>query len=207
MSVGTRLDDLNSKLTRACAVRDRAVQESVALGKARDETVRLLEDAESARTYIQTVAQLTQEELQHHVSDLVTLALRSVFGDEYEFVVRFVTKRGRTEADLILRRGDEEIEDVMGSVGGGVVDVVAFALRLTMWTLRRPKTRPIMVMDEPFKHLSAGLQPLMAGALKELSKKMGVQMLIVTHEDALVEDTGADVVFHVGKKKGKTQCR
>jgi len=157
--------------------------------------------SEKAQVIIQTVAKQTQEELQYHISELVTLALSAVFDDPYELILEFVIRRGKTEADIYFIKDGERI-DPLSATGGGVVDIASFALRVALWSLSQPKTRNIMILDEPFRFLSRDLQPKASLMLKELSEKLNLQFIMVSHSPDLIE--GADKVFETSIKKGIT---
>lgn len=154
---------------------------------------------EEAQTIIRTVALQTQQELQYHVSSITTAALEAVFPDPYQFVVEFVERRGRTEADVFFMRDGERVDPITGS-GGGAVDVAAFSLRASMWRLQTPPSRAVLILDEPFRFLSKDLQPKAAEMLKEISVKLGLQIIMVTHNEDLVE--AADRLFLVSQRKG-----
>ena len=150
---------------------------------------------EKAQVFLQKVAQDTQGQLRYYVKDIVQLALDTCFPGEYEFDLVYEIKRGKTEAKLLFLSGEEEI-DPLDASGGGVVDIAAFALRIAQWTLG--STRNTIILDEPFKHLSDDLQPLGAEVLKQLSDKLKIQFIIVTHRK---EITGvADKIFEVSRR-------
>jgi len=153
---------------------------------------------EEAQTIIQNVAQLTQSELEYHVSELVTLAMAAVFEDPYELKVEFTQRRGRTEADLFFVRGGAEM-DPMGASGGGAVDVASFALRVALWSLGQPRTRNTLVLDEPLKWLKGGDLPEKGAAMiKEISDKLGLQIIMISHIPDQIE--GADLRIGVRLK-------
>jgi DNA repair exonuclease SbcCD ATPase subunit len=158
------------------------------------------EDIARAIEIIQQVAKLTQQQLEIHISELVTLALEAVFPNPYKMVLKFETRRNRSEADLLLQDENGNLLSPMDSVGGGVVDVAAFALRIALWSLKRPRPRTVMIMDEPFRFLSTDLQDRAGRMIKEISVKLGIQFIIVTHEENLLET--ADKVFKVFIKDG-----
>jgi DNA repair exonuclease SbcCD ATPase subunit len=93
----------------------------------------------------------------------------------------------------------------MDAAGGGAVDVAAFALRVASWSMQRPRTRPVIILDEPMRFLSPDLQPKASDMLQELSQKLGLQFIIVTHEEELTQQV--DKVFEVLKKGGVTNVR
>ena len=167
-----------------------------------EETIHELEEiqktSERAVKVIQTVAEQTQAQLQYKISELVTLALSAVFDDPYEFKAEFVQRRNKTECDLWFVRRGNKVKPINAS-GGGAVDVAAFALRLSLWTMQKPRTRALMILDEPFKNISADLQYKASAMLRELSEKLGMQFLIVTHNEILTE--AADKVFRVTMRK------
>ena len=145
-----------------------------------------------AQILLQTTAQETQNQLKFHVQALVQNALDAVFPATYIFKVDFELRRGQTEVDIYLDK-DGELINPMDAAGGGVVDVITFALRVVAWSLSR--SSPVLVLDEPFKWLSAGLRPLAGEILRGVSDRLGLQIIMVTHDPELVEQ--ADRIFTV----------
>lgn len=155
---------------------------------------------EKAQVLIQLTAKETQEKLRYHIEDIVNTALDTCFPGEYDFKVDFIIKRGKTEADLYLSKDGERI-DPMTASGGGLVDIVSFALRLSAWALSR--TDPVIVLDEPFKFLSSNLRPLAGEILQTLSKKLKLQIIMVTHDEIMIDIS--DKVFKVRQKHGRSK--
>lgn len=161
----------------------------------------LLEAAQRARAILQEAAQATQQQLEFHVADIVTTALQAVFPEPYEFVVRFEIKRGKTECVMLFKRDGEEF-DPMESCGGGPIDVAAFALRVAFWSLsRRNGTRPLIILDEPFKFVSrkGDLQTRCSEMVKTLSDKLGIQILMVSHLPDIIACADKIIPIHGGK--------
>jgi ABC-type Mn2+/Zn2+ transport system ATPase subunit len=152
-------------------------------------------DIEKAQIFIQQTAKATQEQLQYRIEDIVQLALDAVFPDEYIFKVRFEIKRGKTEARLCFLKNDIEV-DPLDAAGGGVSDIVSFALRLAVWSLGH--TERVIILDEPFKYLSKDLQPRAGEILKKLSKKLKLQIIMVSHVPDMIDVS--DRVFEVSLK-------
>ena len=153
-------------------------------------------EIDKAQVLIQQAALQTQETLKVQLTSIVTMALRAVFTDkDLEFSVRFESKRGRTEA--VLEVGEDGIfTDPIEGHGGGVVDVVSFALRAAFWSISR--TRSVLILDEPFRFLSQDLQASAADMIRTLSDKLGLQILMVTHVEELKQV--ADTVFEVERQ-------
>jgi DNA repair exonuclease SbcCD ATPase subunit len=150
---------------------------------------------EQAQAFLQKVAQDTQEQLKIHVEDIVQLALDAIFPDKYTFEIQFNIAYGKTTAELVfISKQSGHIVDPMIASGGGVVDVCSFALRLACWTLSRGIDK-VIILDEPFRFLSRNLQERAGTLLKELSLKLGIQIIMTTHLDALIE--AADKTINV----------
>ena len=154
---------------------------------------------EKARAIMQLVAKETQEQLEYKISELVSLGLSAIFDNPYELVLNYEIKRGKTEADLLFKRGDNVVKPMLAS-GGGAVDVAAFGLRVAIWSLKSPRTRNTIVLDEPFKFISKNHQVKAGQLLSEISSKLGIQIIMVTHNQEFI--SAADKVFNVSKVNG-----
>lgn len=160
---------------------------------------RSLHKHEQAKEVVREVGLKTQQQLQFHISDITSLALDAVFDNPYQLKVEFVQRRNKTECDLTFVRDDLEIDPIEAS-GVGAIDTASFALRIASWSMMRPKSRNTIILDEPFKHLSTNYQERASTMIKEISQKLGIQFIIVTHEETLA--AAADKVFEVSIKKG-----
>ena len=159
---------------------------------------------EQAREIIREVGQKTQQQLQFHISDVVSLAMESVFADPYSLKVDFVQRRNKTECDLLFER-DGELSDPISASGGGAVDVAAFALRIASWSMARPRTRNVIILDEPLRFLSGDNQERASSMIKEVSQRLGIQFIIITHNQVLA--SYADKVFETRKRSKITKVR
>lgn len=154
---------------------------------------------EQARQVIKEVAQITQEQITFHVSDVTTMAMESVFPDAYKLEIEFVQRRNKMECDLyFVRRGERS--NPLDASGGGAVDVASFALRIASWSLSQPAISKTIILDEPMRFLSDNYQEKASTMLKEVSRQLGIQFIIVTHETTLT--SYADNVFEVAIRKG-----
>jgi DNA repair exonuclease SbcCD ATPase subunit len=159
------------------------------------------EKATKAREIFILVGQQTQDKLTVHISKLVTTALLSVFPEEYGFKVDMVTRRNQSECDLLVTKEGREMSP-MDSSGGGVVDVIAFALRIAFWSLR--KSRPVFLLDETFKNVSSNLHVQCSEMMSMLSEKLGIQIILVSHLPGII--SAADRIFHVESGNVEVLC-
>lgn len=152
-----------------------------------------------ATVLIQEVAKETQDKLKFHIEDMVQSAIDAVFPETYKFCLTFEPKRGRTEVSIYLEKDGTQIFP-MDATGGGVVDVVSFALRVVSWSIS--STSNTLFLDEPMKWVSQGLRPRCAELLRALSDKLDLQIIMVTHDEELVAE--ADAVFVVDQKRRRS---
>lgn len=133
---------------------------------------------------VQTILQSVVETVQNHVhaeaSAIVSRCLVAVFGeDAYTFRIIFEQKRGRTEARMVFERGGQEFDPIT-ETGGGVVDVAAFALRIAVILLSKPRRRRLLVLDEPFKYVSREYRSAAERLVLELAEELKFQFIIVS---------------------------
>lgn len=153
-------------------------------------------DIEEATALIQEVARSTQNRLQQRFQDIVQSALDCVFQDTYTFKLEFIAKRGKTEVDMWLDKDGTRM-DIVDSNGGGVVDVICFALRIVCLTLST--TDRVLILDEPFKHLRGDARKRLGELVRSISDKIGIQIIMVA--DVAGTSIIADKVFSVSMQK------
>lgn len=155
-----------------------------------------------ARFVLAEVTRLTQAQLKGYIESLVTLAIQSVYDEDLRFVVEFDYKRNKAEVSFWVKEGEDgEMFIPKDEMGGGLVDVISFALRVVLWSLQRPESRPVLILDEPFP--AAGVLTNRCGEMvKEISDKLELQIVLVTHNPDLIEI--ADRVWRVEKVDGKS---
>lgn len=191
------LSEIEERVLRAVVTKGRIEADLQSRKGKLTEERRSLKRMEKALEIVREVALATQGQLEAGISKIASLALETVFDDPYELRMEFQVKRGKTEARLYFMRDGLEFDPVQSS-GGGVLDVAGFALRIAYWALRGAKrTRPVFLLDEPFKHLSVDLMERAGIMVRELSREVGAQMIIVSHSEELIES--ADRVFYVSK--------
>lgn len=173
---------------------------------------RELQAAEKAHLLIQITAQSTQEQLKYSLSELPKLALQTVFDNPYEFQVDFEIRRGKTEADFWFMQDGAKLNP-KESCGLGAVDIAGTALRVSLWSLRSPRNRATIFLDEPFKHLkgvetnSRALAMLRSICDPKPEKNWpGIQIIMIADERAPREELIqiADRVFEFSKKNNQS---
>ena len=141
-----------------------------------------------ARWILAEIAKETQKNFQVKVESLVTSAIRAVFEERpFQFKLIFEQKRNKFECKPIVVEGENEYEP-KDELGGGIIDLISFAFRVVLWHLENPKSRNVFVLDEPMKFVGKGDLLMRAGRMiKEISHRLGFQIIMVTHEPELAE--------------------
>lgn len=140
-----------------------------------------------ARNIITEASRITQEQFKEFVEQLTTLAIQSVFPDkDYRFIVDFTLQSNRSMIELLVQQGDKEPYVPEDEQGGALLDIISFVLRVILWSLERPRSRNVIVLDEPFR-FCGDFTSLAASFMKEISHKLKIQILLVTHNRDLVE--------------------
>ncbi len=133
-----------------------------------------------ARLLLEQYSEVEQEQLKLKVEALVTRGLQTIFGDEYSFRIGMKVLRKQAAMEFTIIR--ESIErDPLGAHGGGLVNVIALVLRLTIVALTPGLSRTV-VLDEPFAQLSQGYIDGMGRFIRELVDATEMQLIIVSHE-------------------------
>ena len=198
-----RFKDIKARYSRLLAKRDNLLDEKEEyieiLNKWRSRHEKSLE----ARTIIQDVAQKTQQNLEVKISTPVTNALAAVFPNPYQFHIRFEIRRGQTECDIYLTKPNESDEEIdpMSATSGGSKDIIS--LVLFMIFKFHKQTRNTLILDEPFRFLSEEFQPAAGEMLRELSEKLGIQIIMVSHNIPLFDQADKLIQLEEAKKKAK----
>lgn len=140
------------------------------------------------------------------IEKLQTEALQAVFPDQQNSVTAEVkVQRGKISVELVTNReyGDGTVISgtSLEAFGGALTTVQSVLLRITVM-LRRGQ-RPFLVLDESLPAISKEYVIRMAEFLSLLCERLGMDILVVTHDDRLIEH--ADKAYRVSQKAGKTQ--
>lgn len=148
----------------------------------------------------QNVATEVQKQLSVKIDTIVNLALATCFGDEYTFKLNYVPARGKTEVEFLLLQNGKEI-DPMNQNGGGLIDILCFALRVAVFNISH--TDDVMVFDEPFRFVSKGLREKVAEVVHTFSERLNIQIIEVTHVEELMDNSDRRFVIKKINKVSK----
>jgi len=136
------------------------------------------------------------------VQRLLTEGLQAVFPDQNLAVVPKVElQRGKVAVDLVTTQihGGTTIEGGCNEAFGGSVTTVQSVL-LRIFILLKRGLRPVLLMDETLPAFDSNYVHNIGSFLSLVSKQLGVDVLLVTHNQALVD--AADRVYRISRKDG-----
>lgn len=177
------------------------------LRRSKRKLVKDIEALKQASEIIRSVANQTLEDVTALIEDLVTPALQ-IISPYLSFHMELVSRRNQVECDMYVY--DSQLDKKMSplDMGGGVVDIISFALRLAFWKLSKDDRQNTLILDEPFKFVSADIPD--EELLKSINRELGLQIIGVTHKEKLVDtlEDGKDTVIRLYKDdKGVTRKR
>ena len=192
--------EIKEKLNKAIIKRQSNI-ELLAQRKQRLEEIKTeTEEVLKSISVCQNVATEVQKQLSVKIDTIVNLALATCFGDEYTFKLNYVPARGKTEVEFLLLQNGKEI-DPKEQNGGGLVDVLCFALRVAVFNISH--TDDIMIFDEPMKFLSKGFREKASELVHTLSERINIQFIEVTHITEMMENS--DKRFVIKKINGVSE--
>jgi chromosome segregation ATPase len=207
----TNLAELSSRASALSQglgkVRARAEAAEAARRRLQDSVTALEADERLAELSATVLRQLIDNEVTvsvKAVEELLTDGLRAVFEDQ-ELSVRATVsiERGKVSIDLVTVQVQPDGTVVEGSspeAFGGAVTTVQSVLLRTIVIVRRG-LRPVMFLDETLPAFDANYVNNMGGFLRALCEKLGMDILLVSHNPAMVE--AADRSYRIVKHDGR----
>ena len=192
------------------------------LDSAKDELGKLsstLKELEIAREYVSRLEKI--QETVYKVDGPVAKSLRSwalntISQNASRYLEMMNTRINKIhlqedvkKIDIICKRGNTEYD--IGSLSGGERVTVAIALRLGMAHLLESSKLNFMIMDEPTNYLDAEHKAELVNVLTQLSevKKLDsenpLQLLIITHDTEIFENTSIDNIYRFSKVGDETK--
>jgi DNA repair exonuclease SbcCD ATPase subunit len=116
--------------------------------------------------------------------------------------LEFIEKRNKTEVQMLLHTQEGDVSlDSLNDIrsGGGVLDIVALALRIALWSLQA-NHKNVMILDQPLSNLDSTYLPKAGELIQELAEKLQIQFIMINHNPALADI--ADQTFFVEKHEG-----
>jgi ABC-type thiamine transport system ATPase subunit len=137
-----------------------------------------------------------QRKFQQSTATIVSEGLSHVFGEELQLQIKPSTKADMSAVEFVLIKDGEE-EDIVEGQGGGYIGIIAFLLRVLLILASRPLLRLVLILDEPFAHLSIEFRQPLAEMMAALIDRLSFQLLMITQEPQYVDAADAAYRFRV----------
>lgn len=203
-----RLDSLRGNLSRVAALRDSAAHN---LSEARHQIGSLEAEGEVLDRVADLFRTLIDREVVDNaktVESLLTEGLQAIF-DDLDLSVRseIDIQRGKVAVDLLTVQQEPDGTVTEGNsvdaYGGSVATVQSVLLRVVV--LNRRGLRPLLLLDESLGAVAEHYVPRVGQFLSLLCERMGLDVLAVSHNPALVE--AATTAYRIKKSEGIASFR
>jgi DNA repair exonuclease SbcCD ATPase subunit len=157
-------------------------------------------------SFLYSLANTRRGAMKGKIEDVVSEALRLIYGPEYKVELTYSVKNNRSSLSIEMVRDTAKgaVRREIGGFGGGVADTISVPMRL-MVLLGAKQNSKICVLDECYKHVDGERIELVAEFLKALSSKLGMQILMCTHHEVI--KSRADKTYSVVEDNGKSTVR
>jgi len=151
------------------------------------ENVRRLGCIKDTLQIIEGIALEKRNGIKQGIENIVSESLKTLYGEDYSFEMTYTEKASRSCLEMRVLRQTEAgvVKRQMDGFGGGVSDSISVPLR--MMVLKGSDTGDILILDEAFKHVDGEMIDRVGEFLKIISEKLGIQIILVTHHERLLE--------------------
>lgn len=195
MTLIERAEAINAELNRRAGRREALQAELSSVEEQQAEHISMQSVLADALALVNNVSITLQDSICSKLTAVVQTAIDAVFPGN-RFVMEFVTRRNQSEVDMFLTDEKGAKQSILDGSGGGLKDIVSYALRIAIWSLDKTAS-PVILLDEPFKFLSAAHREQGAHMLKALADDLGLQFIVVSHVPEIIEVS--DSVFKIVK--------
>ena len=138
-----------------------------------------------AQITLNEFSKVSQEKFKEKIESLVTMFIQTVFDRPFTFHLEFQKKRNKMECEPVIREGGDDFSP-KDDMGGSILELIGIAFRIVLWSLESPNSRNVFILDESFVWTGA-LVKKVGTALKALSQGLNIQIILASHQDALIE--------------------
>lgn len=138
----------------------------------------------SVNILLQKTSSFAREQSKKQIEQLTTNCMQFIFDNNSKFEIEIQELYGKASADFYIidnANGLESKTRPIESRGGGLVDIISLALRISFLQLYRPLIDGPLILDEPAKHVSEEYINNVADFLKRSSEMFNRQIIMVTH--------------------------
>lgn len=205
--IKSRIRGLEDKFLLLKNDRERLIEKIETLKCERDEMIQNMDIRSKAIDFIEEVASNERVSVKERVEQLITDCLHRVYDNSYSVEFEYGVRGNKTSVEIhMVRKCDDGIvvKRKIDGIGGGVADTMAFPLKLIV-LLNDGGFDKVLVTDEPGKHLDIRRVRSFFEFVKEVSHRLGVQIIVSSHWEVAKEI--ADTVHEISLDDSVSQVR
>lgn len=184
------VDQLKTFLSRESGKRDRLLEEIKENQKKIEEADKKIDLLEKVNLVFKKSSEFARDQAKNQIENLVTNCLQFIFNSNIRFEIEISESYGKPNAEFyVITEFDDNTIKTKPEIsrGGGIVDIVSLALRISFLQVHNPQIEGPLILDEPAKHVSEEYIYNVAEFLKETSKMFDRQIIMITHNNYLSE--------------------
>lgn len=186
--IRSKITSMEIKYQSELAVKKSIEEEILATKKSIDTLEKQIEELEIIKMLYDKTSEYSREQAKIQIENLVSRCLSYIFEKEMNFKIEIKIKNNNPSAKFFIEESldiDGEIKtftyDIVDARGGGVVDIVSLALRISFIMLYENNLANIIVLDEPCKHVSEDYIHNVANFINEISEEYNKQIIMISH--------------------------
>ena len=146
---------------------------------------------------LQKVSGIMKTKTITNIETLITKGIHDVIGEKnLSFIVKYDSKRNFIQAQYKIHDSvANEDYNIVDSFGGGIADIISILQRIIF--VYKFNTAKIIVLDEAGKWISSCKQDDFGKFLSEISNKLGIQIILITHKNEVLAHSNK--IFRVTK--------
>lgn len=188
LKLENKLSEVEAYINRQEGKRDQLLETRDTIDRELIEITEEYDLLEEVMILFQKTSDYARNQAKHQIESLVTKCIQYIFESDIEFQIELDELRNKANAefyvisnafDYFLKTKPEQ------SRGGGVVDIISLALRISFMQTHKPPVEGPLILDEPAKHVSEEYIHNVGEFLKQSSRMFNRQIIMVTHNNHL----------------------
>jgi hypothetical protein len=117
--------------------------------------------------------------------DLLTRAIRQIFGRDYSIIIEFQNKGNSLWADFLVKLPSGRLVSISNGEGGGMKDLVGVLNRILYLVIDPTQPARIVFMDENMADMDEWRSPFSFQFLVRVMRELGIQCVWITHNESV----------------------
>lgn len=142
---------------------------------------------DKSQVVLQKLTEIARRDTLDKIAGIVTTAVQEIKDPTLSFRINYKLERNQPVAEFVIY--DSKLDKEMGlltSCGGTIVDIVELLTKASLVLKWTPTLSKVLILDETFKHISTNDRAKLGNFIKQLTEKLGLQIILVTHSTELL---------------------